>query len=258
MPKIKISEIKSENVKKIFRLPMSSRSLRFLESLTLTNDDIIETIEFAEKEYHSNKRSFFQDLVKTQHTKLKFNRAAFNVLVNNLFEKDRLLELINNSEGLTKEDKIEFIGYGMTTAAYFFLNYFVNGESKSVDIDVFSDSEYASEVFDRVMYKDSSKFSKESIDKLILLLKSLDSKGTEKAKKRLKQAYSSWLVLLAAQWEDMPLELLEIGLEDRAEYKYRVELAKHKNAPEDVKAKFYEQTGDEIYLPNGVKDIFLF
>lgn len=259
MAKVKISEIKSENVKRIFRLPMSSRGERFLNLLTLTNDDIIETIRFAEIEYHKDKRDFYRRLVKTQHNKVKFNRDSFGVLVNNLFDKDRYLELIRNSEGLTKRDLISFVGYSMTSSTvWFFSTYYLNGDSKADGIDI-NDPDIAFEIVERFLYTDGAKMLDSTLVSFAKLFGEVfKSTHKDEVLTRLRQSAQKWTYLLTKHWDEMPEDVIAYFLSTFNDRETRSNIAKLKNAPSELKQEYYEKTGDESYLPAGVTDIFLF
>lgn len=151
MSKVKMSEIKSEKVKEIFRRTLSMRTTKFLSTLKLSNDDLIEILDLSENiEKHNERRFFYQVLIRSQEG--PFSRYVFNQYKIKLFDIDALLHLLENTPDLNDSEKMSIIPYLLLASPNWTTEYFLrNGQSNNFGIDPFA-APFSAKIADDLMY----------------------------------------------------------------------------------------------------------
>ncbi len=267
MAKVKMSDVYSgsKNVKELFKLPMISRTERFLQQQSYTNDELIEILDLSERiENHTEKRKFYQRLISSQPG--PFNKNVFLEYNSKLFSVDSLKNLIRNSKGINDFDKCKWIDYAVLTSfTVFVYNYFLTGESKEVGIDPMVKPFNMQIASDMVRYSDKMKntissnmLSSNYRNFLFNILNTFSE--TEQ--------YNWYLETLATTYEQKTMDIL-VSYENisskiiehyynKANVTNREILAKLDKCPTEIKMKYYEKTEDESFLPKTAKDIFLF
>jgi len=262
MPKIKMGDIKSgsENVKAVFRKPMSYRNRSWLKKQKFSNDELIEILYLAdEKERHKDYREFLQMLVMSQEG--PFNLKMFKKFVNKTFHKDTLLHLVENTKGLDDEAKFSLINYSVLTAPFHFIpNFYMNGECNKYGIDVKKSPFNKAYASAQARYADSLQSKtyeiKEYNDFLYEILDTLtEDELFDWYKTELKHKHYKYQYIL--DYKNCPESLFKFVYENSDILNKKV-LAKHPHCPDETKIMMYEETGDESYLPQDVQDIFVF
>lgn len=262
MPKIKMSDIKSgsENVKAVFRKPMSYRNKSWLKKQKFSNNELIEILDLADnKERHRDYREFLQMLVLSQEG--PFNLKMFENFVHKTFHKDTLLHLIEHTKGLDNDAKSEFINYSVLTAPFHFIpNFYKNGECNKYGMDVKKYPFNISYAVAQTTHADSLQSKtyevKEYNEFLYEVLDTLSEDDLLKWYDRnLRQKHFRHDLILG--YENCP-EKLFMMLYESSDVLNQRKMAKHTKCPNEIKVKVYEETGDESYLPKDVQDIFIF
>lgn len=263
MPKVKMSDIKSgsEEVKKVFRRPMSARK-KPLKNQVFTNDEMLEILDISENiEYHSDKRSFYQALIESQ--KGPFNRAVFRAYVDKLFHIDSLLSLLENATGLTEDDKKEWLNYLMVTSAHWAVfNFFSRGSGNSFGIDV-TKNPYR-KVYSELIVRYTDKMGRGNVApeyyaELNRILDTMtDDEIFEWYLNAVKTTYVKRAKDFIMNYPKMPEKVVVDYYNKLTGADFKEELVKHPNMTAEIKLKMYEETGREEYLPQTAKDIFLF
>lgn len=258
MPKVKMSDVKSgsQNVKEIFKLPMSSRTSKKLSSLILNDDELIEIFNISNDiEYHKDARTFYQRIIKSQ--KGPFNAEVFNLYTNNVFEVDSLMHLLELSRGINDEEKCRWITYAMATSATWFLsNFFMNGNSKSFGIDPIK-KPFSLTLIEKIA---RTQISMNQIGDFFFGI--LDTLSDE-------EQYDWYIHNVASIFEKQAVSILTSypNTSEKVLMHYYIksfnnvtkeQLCKHKNMSINIKMEMYEKTGNTDLLPNDVTDILLF
>lgn len=258
MPKVKMSDVKSgsENVKNVFRRTMDMRTLGWFKKQKYTNDELLEILKISTSiERHRDHRYMYQRLIESQPG--PFNREVFIAYRDIVFHKDALMHIITNSEGITDDDKAKWIEYALITSPYTFIDDFViTGEIKKVGIDIEKYPFNISFTDNVVRY----------IRKLNaipqVLFDSLDSMtDTEKMNwyvNNVAQAYESNAVSILTKYKNTTPEIIAAYYKRNSNPLIRSELVMHKNTPPELRMEMYEIYKDDKFLPEEVKDIFLF
>jgi len=260
MAKVKMGDIKSgsENVKNVFRRPMNRRFSSWLEKQSFSNDELLEILMLCENiERHNDSREFYNRLLLSQ--KGIFNRGVFIYFLNHIYEKDTLVHLITKSSGLREEDKLKWITNSILSAHYWFIpNFYMNDDCKSVGIDV------KNAPYNIRIAKDMVRFKKRVTNCIFpdenneYMLEILDTMNED-------ELYEWYEEVVSRTYETVALEFLKTyprTTEKMLEHYYnkskREILAEHPNFPPKIKIKIFEETGNEKYLPEEAKNIFLF
>jgi hypothetical protein len=262
MPKVKMSDIKSgsEEVKKVFRRPMSSR-LKPLKNQVFTNDELIEILEISEEiEYHKEKRYFYQALIESQ--KGPFNFEVFDAFVDKLFHIDSMLNLLENSKGINDELRLNWLDYMMVSSTHWSVfNFFSKDAGEPYGISVKKapfNKKYAEHL---VRYADKAGRGNISEDYYKELHRVLDSMTETEIidcyGNSVATTYEKRAVDFLMSYEKMPKKVLKHYWEKTTLYN-KEKLALHPNIPEELREWMYQETKDEKYLPQAAKDLFLF
>ena len=263
MAKVKMGDISnsSNNVKSVFRLPMSSRTNKWLEKQTFTNSDLLDILYISDnKEYHSDKRSFHQRLIKSQ--KGPFSAEVFRVFAENLFEIDSMLHLLENSPTTTPEARLRWLDYTMVSSAHWFtFNFYSKDSGNSYGIDVTKtpyNKAYAGHI---VRYSDKMGRGNVNEGYFTELHRALDSMSDSEIYDwyigSVSTTYAERAVDFIMSYDKMPENVIQ-HYYDKSVLKHRQKLATHQNCPAGIKQEMFDETGDEKYLAQEAKDIFLF
>lgn len=262
MTKVKMSDIKSgsEEVKKVFRRPMSSR-LKPLKKQVFTNDELIEILEISEEiEGHKEKRYFYQELIVSQSG--PFNNEVFGAFVDKLFHIDSMLNLLENSKGVSEPNKLRWLDYMMVSSTHWTVfNFFSKDTGTQFGIDVTKSPyriNYAKHI---VRYADKVGRGNISEDYYKELHRILDTMTEDEIYdwyvNSVASTYEKRAVDFLMSYDKMPKKVLERYWKKTSLYN-KEKLAIHPNIPEELRDWMYQKTKDEKYLPQTAKDLFLF
>ena len=263
MAKVKMSDIKSgsENVKEVFRATMSGARRKKFSKQTFTNDELLEILDISENiEYHKEKRNMYQRLIESQ--KGPFNQAVFDAYVGNLFHIDSMLNLLENSKGISSESKLKWLDYMMVSSTHWSVfNFFSRDAGIPYGIDVLKppfSKKYAEHI---VRYADKAGRGNISDEYYAELHRVLDkmSEGDiiEWYNKSVASTYEKRAVDFLMSYDKMPGKVLQ-HYWDKTTLSTKEKLALHPNIPEELREWMYQETKDEKYLPQAAKDLFLF
>jgi len=262
MPKVKMGQIKYENVKRVFRRTLDSRTESWLSKIEFSESEMLEILDLSENvEYHRDKRYFYQRLIRSQK---KFSGKVFAAYVDKLFEADALLNLGENSEGVSEYSKIKFIDYTLVTSAnWFVFNYYSKNNGNPVGLDVTAQPYNVTYANDITRYMDKSgrgNTPKEYFEELNRIFDTFSKNDFDVWFDETQTLYQSKVVDIIMSYNKMPRYLIDqyFNRKNKPDYDLRLRLATHPNASNDIKMWAYEETKDEIYLPSEVKDIFVF
>lgn len=263
MAKVKMSDIKSgsENVKEVFRATMSGARRKKFAKQTFTNDELLEILDISENiENHNEKRNMYQRLIESQ--KGPFNQAVFDAYVSNLFHIDSMLNLLENSKGISPESKLKWLDYMMVTSAHWSVfNFFSRDAGTQFGIDVTKapySTNYAQHI---VRYADKmgrGNISEEYMNELARILDTM-SEGNiiEWYNKSVATTYEKRAIDFLMSYDKMPSKVLQ-HYWDKTTLPNKEKLALHPNIPAELRDWMYQETKDEKYLPQAAKDLFLF
>jgi len=261
MPKVKMSDIKQgEKVKALFRRTISNRTESWMKKIEYNEAELLEILDLSENvEYHKEKRFFYQRLIQSQS---KFSNKVFKAYVGNLFHVDALLNLVEGTDRLDTDDKLEFISYSMvTSASWFTFNFYAKGQGTNVGIDVLKSPfnyKYAGTI---VRYMDKSGRGNVPKEYFVELERILDTMNEEDIMKWYKDdlvtLYAKKVIEILASYDKMPKSVIEHYLE-KGGFSAREGLAMHPNCPPEIRQELYNNTKNEKYLTDDVKDVFLF
>lgn len=263
MAKVKMSDVYSgsKNVKSLFKLPMISRTEKFLKTTQFTNDELIEILDISERiENHTEKRRFYQKLIANQEG--PFNKLVFAEYKDKLFSVESLKQLIKNAQGINDIDKCRWITYAILTSYPKFYEYFISGESNEVGIDPMIKPFNMQIALDLVQYSDKIKATVVIYhDGRNLLFELLDTfNETEQYNWYLecvKTTYQQKAMDIITKYPNISSKIIE-DYYSKSDITNKKILAKLDKCPIDIKMDYYEKTGDEEFLPKEAKDIFLF
>jgi hypothetical protein len=240
---------------------MSSRTNKWLEKQTFTNSDLLDILYISDnKEYHSDKRSFHQRLIKSQ--KGPFSAEVFRVFAENLFEVDSMLHLLENSPTTSPEARLRWFDYTMVSAAHWFTFNFYSKDSGNVyGIDITKspyNKEYAGHI---VKYADKMGRGNVHEGYFTELHRALDSMTDSEIYQwyldSVASTYAERAVDFIMSYDKMPENVIQHYFE-KSVLQNREKLALHPNCPADLREFMYQETKDEKYLPQAAKDLFLF
>jgi len=262
MAKVKMSDVKSgsEEVKKVFRRPMSSR-LKPLKNQTFTNDELLEILDISENiEYHKEKRYFYQALIQSQ--KGPFNNKTFGAYVDKLFGIDPLLHLLENSKGISEENKLEWLSYLMTTSTHWAVfNFFSRDAGLPYGIDVTKKPyrmQYAEKIVRYSEKMGRGNINSEYYTELHRILDTMsEGEIIEWYNNSIASTYEKRAVDFLMSYDKMPQKVLA-HYWNKTNLPNQEILALHPNIPEELRAEMFEKTKDDKYLPQAAKDLFLF
>lgn len=263
MAKVKMGDIKdsSNNVKSVFRLPMSSRTTKWLNRQTFTNEDLLDILDISEnKERHADKRSFYQRLILSQ--KGPFSSEVFTAFAENLFAVEPMLHLIENSTSTTENARKIWLNYTMVSNIHWFVfNFYSKDKGIQFGIDITKapyNIIYAEHI---VIY--SAKTGRGNLIKeyFIELNRILDTMNEDEIFKwystTVSTTYADRAVDFIMNYDKMPEKVITAYCE-KANISHQNILAMHPNCSPEFRERVFNRTGDEKYLPEAVKDIFLF
>jgi hypothetical protein len=263
MPKVKMSDIKSgsENVKDVFRATMTgSRRKKFVKQ-KFTNDELLEILDISENiEYHKEKRNMYQRLIVSQSG--PFNAKVFDAYLDKLFDVDALLNLLENSKGISDESKLKWLDYLMVTSTHWAVfNYFSRDAGTSFGIDVTKPpfrTNYAQHI---VKYADKmgrGNISQDYFNELHRILDTMsEGEIIEWYNDSVTSTYEKRAVDFLMSYDKMPGKVLQ-HYWNKTTLINKEKLALHPNIPEELREWMYQETQDEKYLPQAAKDLFLF
>ncbi len=263
MGKVKMGDIKSSstNVKSVFRLPMSSRTNRWLQRQTFTSEDILDIFRISEEmEYHKEKRDFHQRLIMSQ--KGPFSSKLFTVFAENLFAVEPMIHLIENSPSTTEEARIRWLDYTMVSSTHWFaFNFYSRDKGVEFGIDVTKapyNKIYAGHI---VRYADRMGRGNLIEEYFIELNRILDTMNENEIYEwyidSVASTYADKAVDFIMNYDKMPTKVIS-HYYNKAAISLKQRLAKHENADPIVKQEMYEETGDDDYLPKDAREMFLF
>jgi|SaaInlStandDraft_4_1057021.scaffolds.fasta_scaffold15790_2 hypothetical protein len=265
MAKVKMGDVKSgsENVKNVYRKPMSSRTSTWLEKQEFSSAEMIEIYEISDKiEYHRDKREFYHRLLASQTG--PYNVDVFRLYINDIYHVEALMYLIHMCKGLSNEDKSQWMINAMLTQSYWFLpNFFDNGVCKKYGIDI-EKAPLNKAMVDAILIGVGGKGSNASFSFAYeTFWKALDSMGEQDViawyMKDLRHKYTHTIMEILTNYPNTPTAVLK----DYYEVIQRIpglvyKLAEHDNCPSEIKVSVYKETKDDKYLPQEAKDVFLF
>lgn len=251
MTKVKMSDITSgsEKVKDVFRNSMETRMKDgWLQKRSFSSEELIEIFEIENGiEYHRDKRYFYQKLIKSQ--KGPFSIEVFRTFVNNLFEVDSLLDLIEKTPNiLTDDDKNNWITYITTTSASWAVSRcFMNGLAKDYGIDIYKNP-FNVNIAGLVIRSSLSK-----MDLGDFLFGILDSMTKDEIQNwyddSLKSTYVTTVMFVLTKYQNTPPNILVDYYERPSTDKYNREaLVQHENFPFEAKLKLFRETGNPMFL----------
>ena len=268
MPAVKMSDIKSgsENVKSIFRLAMSNRTIKFLETLTLNNEELLEIIDICQRIEKKYPTSFYRDLILTQNN---FNNDVFLAFLPNLTDPEAFENLLKKSKDINDSSKKSFIDYVFENLPVWgFKKFFSQPLSKELGIDVTLkpfNIVYVSTLIARIdtifnvaVFTLSDEIIDE-IDRIFATLTPSEIQTVYMSTNTLIKSDRLIQILLRTKntspnvFEYMVDKYKGSGSQD---IKYKI--VRNSKCPANIKLAYYQSTGDESVLPQTVQDVFLF
>lgn len=268
MSAVKMSDIKSgsENVKSIFRLAMSNRTKKFLETLTLNNEELLEIIDICQSIEKKYPTSFYRDLILTQDN---FNTDVFLAFLPNLTDPEAFENLLKKSKDINDSSKKRFIDYVFENLPVWgFKKFFSQPLSKELGIDVTLkpfNVIYVSTliahidiIFNVAVFTLSDKIIDE-IDRIFATLTPSEIQTVYMSTNTLIRSDRLIQILIRTKntspnvFEYMVDKYKGSGSQD---IKYKI--VRSSKCPANIKLAYYQSTGDESVLPQTAQDIFLF
>lgn len=262
MAKVKMSDIRSgsEEVKKVFRRPMTSR-IKPLKNQVFTNAELVEILDISENvEYHKDKRYFYQALIESQ--KGPFDDSVFGAYVNKLFHIDSMLNLLKNSTGVSEHHKLKWLEYMMVSSTHWTVfNFFSKDAGIPFGIDVTKPPYRHSYSTYIVRYMDKMGRGNPPIEYFDELHRILDTMNPDEIYDwyldEVATSYEVKAVELLMSYDTMPEKVLQ-HYWDKTTLKNKEKLALHPNIPDELREWMYNETDDIKYLPDSVKAVFIF
>lgn len=286
MPKIKLKSIKSNNVKLIFRSSVYDRE-EVIKNLTLTNDEIVEATKLIIEEFHGDRTVWLRLIVTGQ--KGPFNHEVFDAMMNGNGKWDHLgdsdlrkhmmnsnirdealKQLMSKTANPSDTNKIQWINIMIATAKdkkemlglfakNTFASYGINVKEKPCNATVLTflvDSVSKNVIGD---YTREFDVPEETLKSAIEILNSM----TE-------QEQIEWLEKTTIV-EALLTILLENPKTSKGAIRYVFETAhkklgtdirdlflQHKNFPDSLSLKMYNETGDTSFLTGPAAKFFAF
>ncbi len=262
MPKVKISDIKSgsENVKDVFRVPMTSRTWKWLDGRTFTNKEIQEIFDICENiEKSKVRRKFYQRLILSQ--KGPFDGVVFRIFVSDLFESNAMKHLLINSIKIDNYDQHDWIKNAILTSSGLVYAFIVSGKSRQYGIDIEKHPTNYTFALYMIKYKDkivniAAGLPEFYLEALFKSLDSMDEKLFERWQSTVKYEKDYLDILL--KYSNAPANALKEYFDDTTDSFNKGRIALHPNSPLELRISMYEWTDDPKYLPKDVQDIFIF
>jgi hypothetical protein len=261
MPKVKMGQINSENVKSVFRLTINKRTEKFLGKFDFTEEELKEILYLSEEiEYHSDKRYFYQRLILSQK---KFTNTVFGLYIDKLFHVDAILHMGTNTNNLTEYNKELFLDYSLVTSAnWFVFNFFSKNNGSPVAINVLSSPHnliYAKNVT-RYMNKGSYSVPEQYFSELHRIFDTFTESDFNEWFDNSRYLSEDQFAKILVSYDKMPSSIIEkyYDKSNTPSYSTRLLLATHPNASIEIKNWAYSKTNDTKYLPKDVQDVFVF
>lgn len=267
MKKVLMGDVKSnsKNVKKIFKETMGWRDLDFLKSIPLTNDEIVETVKLAKYEGHVDFKDFIRMLTHSQTG--PFNEDVFYAIINHLWFPITYKHLLNNMNNPSDMVKSYFLKRML-------LQY------PTVVIDEIIEESYN---FHGILNVKEKPFNKE----LMIFLNELRTEKHGQIEKHVKTyiltneilgtmsekeilnfidtgaglRVNSFTIRVMKEYPETPKSVFEFMSENLGRFyshEEKIKFSKHKNFPEKIKAKWWQETKDPAFLYGSVAKFFIF
>lgn len=263
MAKVKMGDIKSgsENVKNVFRKAMSARTSKWLEKQTFSNDELLEILDITQNiEYHKENRYFYQKLIQSQ--KGPFDARVFHEYLDKLFHIDSMLNLLENTTSTNQEDKLKWQDYMMVSSTHWAVfNFFSRDAGIPYGIDVTKKPFRFNYAHHIVRYADKmgrGQISQEYFDELHRILDTMsEDEMYEWYLEAVASTYEKRAVDFLMSYDKMTPKALE-HYWNKTTLINKEKLALHPNTPKELKMELFEETGNEDFLPQETKDMFMF
>lgn len=269
MPVVKMSDIKSgsENVKSIFRSSMSNRTIRFLETISLNNEELLEILDICQRiEKKTFTPAFYKRLILTQNN---FNNDVFLAFLPNLADPDAFENLLKKCKDINDSSKKRFIDYVFENLPVWgFKKFFSQPLSKELGIDVTLkpfNIVYVSTliahidiIFNVAVFTLSDEIIAE-IDRIFATLTPSEIQTVYMSTNTLIK--SDRLIQILLRSKNTPPNVFEYMVDKykgsgSQDIKYKI--VRSSKCPANIKLAYYQSTGDESVLPQTIQDVFLF
>ena len=244
----------SENVKDVFRKSLISRTSKWLETKTFTNEELLEILHLCEFNEQNKNRSKFYDILILSQTG-PFKPKIFEFVVGRLSDGDALLHLLQNSGNLTDEQQVSWLISVVKTSPQLTNSFVLGG---GIDIE----STPINHLFAHELIRQQKKI----YDLIIpthysdVLKKTITSLTRDEFSKWFKDtnSYHKDLTRLLLMDKNMHENMLNdlFNMSDSDWHGHWI--TKHENCPDELKIRMFEKTDDPQYLPQEVQDIFVF
>lgn len=246
-------ENKTPEVELFFSIEAKNRDFSTLEKIIFTNDDLMEIFNISEEiEQHPLSENFYAYLIASRNDDFVFSNLVFiNFLEKGKLPIKTLTKLFNNTQDLSEKNKYDWLNY----ATYHFPHWFPDNFDL-IQLNIFKqpfNELVANNLIEFISNKDISKF-------LISIFNSFNKNDfIEIFKKSLSSFKSnSDVALFLSKCENSPEEILKMCYDLLKRDDDKELIGAHKNCPEQIKVSWYEKTGDEKFMPNYLKELFVF
>ena len=230
----------------------------WLEKRTHTSEELLEILKISEQIQNDlDWKLFYGKLIRVQQGSFSLDvfNAYLNLIANNT---DALLNLLKNTVGLTDVEKMEWVKIALVSNPNWFIPAFFKTEQALVNgIDIYKNP------FNFLIVKTIV----ESVSDITLaegfLVSILESLTNEEFyewydNSGKKCQYKTCIAKILAQSKNTTTSILENYFDELDEIDDKIELAKHSNFSEMLKLKLYRLTKDIKFLPQKLKNLFVF
>jgi|688.fasta_scaffold448616_1 hypothetical protein len=246
-------ETGTPEVEKFFSIEAKNRNISTLEKINFTNADLMEILNISEEiEHHPLSKNFYTYLIASRDDNFIFSNLVFiNFLKKGKLPIKTLTKLFNNTEDLSEKNKYDWLDY----TTYHFPHWFPDNYDL-IQLNIFKhpfNKLVATNLIEFVSSKDVSKL-------IISIFNSLDeNEFVGIFKKNLSNFKSnSELALFLSKCENSPKDILQICYDLLKRDDDKELIGTHKNCPKPIKIELFKKTQDIKFLPDHVKDMFLF
>jgi len=262
MPKVKMSDIKSEseNVRDVFRIPMASRTWKWIQTKTFTNKELQEIHDISSDiEKSKVRKKFYSRLIRSQSG--PFDDTIFRIFSDILYDKESMLHLLVNSVGVDNSDKVRWMKYAIETSPWFVYDFMLKGDSAQYGIDITKGpfnihfADFLIQSKDKLLNA-AAGMPDYYLDAIYTTLDTMNEKEFDIWHSYVQFNKEFFEIIL--KYKNTPVKLLQEMFDDYNDAFNKGQIAEHPNSPQELRHKMFEYTGDAKWLPEEVQDIFIF